>query len=190
MNGTKSLFPEVYPKVLVQLGYLLLISQLIRIAFLGIHFQYFSVNSLSEYFEIFYYSLRFDLSSIVTVNFLYLALALCPFTKTSSRLIKRLLSFLFVLSNGVAFIFDIADIGYFPYVRRRMTAEVFHLIEKKSDFLDLLPNYLQKFWYVSILIVVLMVFLLFIAKRIAAISIAKGLLFEMRFSTYCAWVGR
>nr|MBP6316422.1 LTA synthase family protein [Chitinophagaceae bacterium] len=109
------------------------------------------------------------------VNFLYLALALCPFTKTSSRLIKRLLSFLFVLSNGVAFIFDIADIGYFPYVRRRMTAEVFHLIEKKSDFLDLLPNYLQKFWYVSILIVVLMVFLLFIAKRIAAISNSQGL---------------
>jgi phosphoglycerol transferase MdoB-like AlkP superfamily enzyme len=178
MNRTKFLLPEVYLKVLLQLGYLLIISQLIRVAFLGIHFQYFSVDSLADYFEIFYYSLRFDLSSIVTVNFLYLALTLCPAIKLGSTIVRRLLAFLFVISNAVAFIFDIADIGYYPYVRRRMTAEVFHLIGKKSDFLDLLPNYLIKFWYVSILIVLLIAILFFISKRIAKIGNNQVLTFS------------
>jgi len=35
----------------------------------------------------------------------------------------------------LGFLFDLGDIGYFPYVRKRMTAEVFHLIGKNQPLL-------------------------------------------------------
>jgi phosphoglycerol transferase MdoB-like AlkP superfamily enzyme len=80
--------------------------------------------------------------------------------------VQKALHYLFIFTNSIALIFEIADIGYFPYVRKRMSSEVFFLIEKKSDFLDLLPNYLTKFWYVTLIIIVLIFGLVYVSKKI------------------------
>ncbi|MBK9301060.1 MAG: sulfatase-like hydrolase/transferase [Bacteroidetes bacterium] len=165
MTNRIALIPAVFIKVLAQIGLLMLFSQLIRLTFFLIHASYFSVSSWQEYGMIVFYSLRFDLSSIFTINFVYIALTLLPFAIMNKKWVQYVLQSFFIISNSVAFIFDIADIGYFPYVRKRMTADVFHLIEKKSDFIDLLPNYLTKFWYVSLLILVVVTALIFFYKK-------------------------
>ncbi len=165
MTEKYSLIPQAYIKVLKQLSLLLLISQVIRFIFFIINHDYFSVGSVAGYLQIVFYSIRFDLSSIFTVNIPYIIFALLPFAFISHRWVQKFLQVLFVVTNSVAFIFDIADIGYFPYVRKRMTADVFDLIGKKSDFADLLPNYLTKFWYVSLLIILLLCLLVFVFRK-------------------------
>ncbi|HQW46947.1 MAG TPA: hypothetical protein PLZ98_07715 [Chitinophagaceae bacterium] len=86
MTNRIALIPAVFIKVLAQIGLLMLFSQLIRLTFFLIHASYFSVSSWQEYGMIVFYSLRFDLSSIFTINFVYIALTLLPFTIMNKKI--------------------------------------------------------------------------------------------------------
>ena len=88
----------------------------------------------------------------------------------NKKWIQQTLQIYFLISNGIAFLIEIIDIAYFPYVHKRMTIDVFKLIGKKSDFLDLLPNYILKFWNVPILFLLFILLLIFINKKIKIVD--------------------
>ncbi|MBK7763865.1 MAG: sulfatase-like hydrolase/transferase [Bacteroidetes bacterium] len=125
-----------------------------RLLFFSINTSYFDELQVGRYFQLAGYALRFDLSTICTINLFYAFLMLIPFSFVSNKMYQFVLQILFVVSNVIALLFDIGDIAYFPYVRKRMSADVFDLMSKKSDFIDLLPSYLQSFWYIPILMLV------------------------------------
>jgi phosphoglycerol transferase MdoB-like AlkP superfamily enzyme len=140
--------------VLKQTLLLLGIFTIIRILFRLIHTLYFEQVDWVEMLHMLLWALRFDLSVIFILNGIYFLAILLPLKWTTSKSFLRYSQFLFLLINSIAFLFDLADIGYYPYVRKRMTAQVFDLIGNQSDFIDLLPSYLNKFWYVSLSILI------------------------------------
>ena len=139
-------------KLLLQIGLVLVFFQIHRVLFFAINHSFFPQVGATEFARLAWHGIRYDLSVICSLNAVYLILSLLPFCQ---KVWQRMLNVLFLVVNIIAFLFDLSDIGYFPYVHKRMSAEVFHLIGNKSDFIDLLPAYLQKFWYVSIAILVL-----------------------------------
>lgn len=134
---------------------LLGIYQASRLLFYGINYPYFSTLSLTRYVELAFYGLRFDLSTIFALNLPYIVLCLLPIAWLHQhKIYSTACRVLFLGVNLLALLFELSDIAYFPYVRKRMTADVFDLIGNKADFIDLLPSYLRTFWFVPLLVFV------------------------------------
>lgn len=131
----------------------LCIYQLTRLVFYFVNKSYFQVEGIVEYLQLIGYSLRYDLSVLCIINSVYIFLSLLPFSFVSYKIYQKTLNWIFISTNAISFLFDIADIAYFPFQRKRMTSEVFKLITKKSDFIDLLPSYVQTFWHIPLLCV-------------------------------------
>jgi phosphoglycerol transferase MdoB-like AlkP superfamily enzyme len=113
-----------------------------------------------------FYALRFDISAICTINALYgLLLLLSHFTANQSWW-QRLLQIWFVLSNCIAFLFEISDWAYFPYTHKRATADVLNMILRKGDFLVLLPRFFIDYWYIPLASILFIVSFNAINRRI------------------------
>lgn len=155
-----------FQAIVVQLILILLIFQAMRLLFFVINHGYFHHVGFAEYLRLAFYGIRFDLSTTFGINLCYLVLALLPFRFTALTAYQFILRTLFILTNSVAFLFELSDIGYFPYVRHRMSAEVFHLLGRKSDFIDLLPSYLREFWFVPLLAIILVTCFVWLNRKI------------------------
>lgn len=153
-------------KVVLQLIVVFLFFQLNKILFVALNAAYFSELSLPRIWQLMFFGWRFDWSVICTINLFFIVFSLLPFSFVCHPVYQKILNWIFIFSNSIAFIFDLADIGYFPFVRKRMTAEVFHLIGNKADFVDLLPSYLTKFWYVSLAIFLIIACFFYLNKKI------------------------
>lgn len=158
-----------------------------RCLFFILNQAYFQEVQREEFLRFCFYALRFDCSTWGILNGLYLAMLILPLSwSVSAKWIKGW-QFWFLLVNGIALLFDLADIGYFPYVRKRMTSEVFHLIGTKSDFLDLLPSYLLQFWYVVLAILGIIILLFRFNQLLIRKKIGSGSL-PFRMSYLIQWL--
>lgn len=155
-----------YKKILLQLIGVVFFFQLIRIVFFAVNHTLFQINGVGDYLKHAFYSLRFDVSAAFTINILYLFFAFMPFAFVSKEWVQKILFFFFIISNTIVFLFDISDIAYFAFERKRMTLDVFHLLGRKSDFINLIPSYIVSFWYVLPLVFCLVILFIFINKRI------------------------
>ncbi|MBS1629014.1 MAG: LTA synthase family protein [Bacteroidetes bacterium] len=121
-----------------------------RICFTLINLHSFDGLRIRGFFRLAFFALRYDLSAICMVNALYFLLLLLPLPKAWLRTQDRCCNAWFILSNSLAFLFEIADWAYFPYNFKRSTADVLHMVSRPGDFWSLLPSYLIEFWYIPI----------------------------------------
>lgn len=110
--------------------------------------------------------LRFDLSAIMYLNALWILLTLLFPLDLQHKTGRRLISFTFWFPNTIAFLLEISDWVYFNFNRKRATIEIFDLIFSKGDFLNLLPNYLQKFWFVPLIAIACITVLIWSHRRL------------------------
>lgn len=110
--------------------------------------DYFQMPGFAAAMRIFIYALRFDLSAILALNTVYIILYLLP--RKPKFLSDKYLQGLFVLSNSIAWLFELADWAYFPYNHKRATADLFQMLGRKGDFLNLLPGFLKEYWYLFV----------------------------------------
>jgi phosphoglycerol transferase MdoB-like AlkP superfamily enzyme len=163
--------------LLMQMAMLLALYQVCRLLFVLVNHAYFPDLDPVRLMQLSFYGIRFDLSALCAINLLYVFLISLPLKVTTSIRYQHIAQRWFVFSNTLAFAFIFSDIAYFPYVRKRMSADVFHLIGKKSDFIDLLPSYLLSFWFVPLLLILfgmaLHVWNLMLLKKHSTQQIAK-----------------
>jgi hypothetical protein len=136
--------------LLKQLAAVMGIYTALRILFLVFNFSYFINVPASSLVADLFYGLRFDLSALSILNSVYVILVLLPLAVRikTSRLYQGIQRAFFIIPNLVALIPAFADFEYFKFTKKRTTFDVFHLVEKKSDFLDLLPTFIKDYWYV------------------------------------------
>lgn len=152
--------------IIKQFILLLIIFQIFRVLFYILSYYFFSFSSIADYVQIFLHSLRFDIATVATINFPYVFLMLLPFSFMSIKWIQKALLLLFLISNSFCFLFEIVDMAYFPYVHKRMSIDVLNLVGNQSDFLNLLPSYIVKFWFIPLLLILFILFLIFVNKKI------------------------
>lgn len=142
----------LYPllKTLSHLACLLLLYTCFRLLFLAFNQDLFPALTFPSLLKLLISGLRFDMSAIISVNCLYIFLALFPW-RTISGKGKKLLRLLFISTNIVALLFEAADWVYFPFNHKRSTAEVLNMVGRKGDFLDLFPGFLVTYWYIFLL---------------------------------------
>ena len=112
---------------------------------------------------LFIYGIRFDLSAIFYTNAPYIVLILLPFSFYYTKIYQIICNTYFIAANSFAALVSYIDVGYFPYVLKRMTADIFSYLQIGFDFQTLLPSFLKQFWYLG---------LLFLATVVAIVLIA------------------
>ena len=162
--------PQDLKQTIRKLLLVMLMYQIIRLIFFFVNHVFFNEVDFSQYFKIILFSIRFDASIVFTINLPFIVFSLLSFSIIRNKTYSFILNIWFVFTNSICFIFDLADISYYPYVRKRMTSEVFDLIGKKSDFWDLLPNYAIEFWYIFVFVFLLLFLFIYLNKIINKIS--------------------
>ena len=93
-------------------------------------------------------SLIFDTSALMYLNVLYTVLMLLPLRQGSRFMLGT--KYLWMFTNGLGVIANIADAAYFPFTGRRTTATVFAEFQNEDNMLLIFGSEFIKHWYLVI----------------------------------------
>ncbi len=137
-------------RFLLQFLLLIIFYFISRCIFTAINLKEFEDVTYTGFLKVAFYALRFDISAILSVNSFYIFLLFIPFRPLRLLWWERANQVIFIFLNSLAFLFEFADWAYFPYNKKRATADILDLISRKADFLNLLPGLLVDFWFVPV----------------------------------------
>jgi phosphoglycerol transferase MdoB-like AlkP superfamily enzyme len=128
--------------------------------------------------------LRFDSFSIAASNSLFILLSLMPPRWFNHSWYQRMLKWLFVIVNAVFVSANVVDTGYFKFIHRRSTSDLFAQLSGQTDVLSLLPQIVGDFWQL-VLGFVILVWLgakLYSRTRLTAFSAADAITWRDRWA--------
>ena len=162
MSSTRFRFPPLC--LLWNLFLVYAAFMLCRIVFWCVHLSYFPDLSPALLWDFFRGGLLFDTSAILYINSLYILLLLIPSPIRGKPHYARLTKVLYLLTNGLCILANLADIRYFPYTNRRTTATVFSEFGHEGNISAIIGREMLNGWYL-ILLFLLILFLLFYFYR-------------------------
>jgi phosphoglycerol transferase MdoB-like AlkP superfamily enzyme len=139
--------------LLKKLLFLLIIYAVCRVLFYTFNHSLFPDLAFGRFMTILFYGIYFDASTIILLNFIFIALVLLPFPIREHKSYQRVLVWLFVIMNSVALLANCADLVYFQFTNKRTTADVLSFFggEMGNDLGRLLPLFLKDYWYVFLI---------------------------------------
>jgi phosphoglycerol transferase MdoB-like AlkP superfamily enzyme len=140
-------FLSIIKRLVFQLFLILCLYFISRICFTLLHIELFRPININSFLNCAIRGIRFDIAVFFILSAPYL-LALILFSNFFNQQNRnRYLNYLFVIPNSIGLLFEISDWGYFPFNHKRSTADVLDMITRKSDFFNLLPQFLATYWY-------------------------------------------
>ena len=134
------------------------VYSLARVVYLLVNYDYFSVDlTFAHFCRLMAGGLVFDRTAIVYTNALYILMMLLPLWKKETRAWQKACRWVFVITNGLAFIINLADSVYFPYTMRRTTTSVFHEFSNENNLGGIVGTELLSHWYL-VLVAALVIF--------------------------------
>jgi len=95
----------------------------------------------------------FDLLTICLFFLPFVFLALFPGSFTSKRWYQGVLRILFLVLNSTLVFFNLIDVEYFRFTKKRSTVDVFEMVQGGNDLSQQLVSYFHDFWFVMLLFV-------------------------------------
>lgn len=141
-----------YPivSVLCNFGLIMLAFTLCRFAFLLANYSYFSELNFSELLKIFCGGLKFDVSSLIYFNAIYILLALLPLKTRESKTYNKVLKWAYFLPNSIALFLNCADITYYPFSLRRTTCMIFTEFGGDNNIAKIFATAMIDYWYITL----------------------------------------
>ena len=145
--------------LLKRLGVVLIAFEVCRILFYLFNRNLFPWLSLKEFWTIFLYGIRFDLSSIAYVNAAFVLLATLPPARILSPWGRRILFIVFLIPNSLVQFFNCIDIIYYRFTLKRSTSDLLPLLVMAGDVPTLLPQFIREYWFIGLIWLGLIFFL-------------------------------
>ncbi len=139
---------------------------LLRIIFLIFHFKSFMIDGFSDALWIFLGGMRFDISSILTINALLILLFLLPVPFRHNRIYQIVLKIVFIVFNSIGFLIYCLDIEYFDLYQRRLDYPSLTEALLKFSFSDI-GYFLINHWAGLLIWFILLYFLLRFSRKIS-----------------------
>ncbi len=102
---------------------------------------------------------------ICWLNALLFVAILLPFKFTEHLYFKRSYQILFVSINALALLFNCIDIGYFEFIQKRSTFDLFQTLGGENDGMQVLPQYIADYWYVLLIWISIIFVLIYFSKN-------------------------
>ena len=91
--------------------------------------------------------LRFDLSAVLYVNSLYVLAMLLPFSFRDNEVYRKILKWVFVITNFLCLAMNLCDCVYFAYTNQRTSMSVFQEFEGDSQVSGIMLKEALRHWY-------------------------------------------
>ena len=137
--------------VVVNLALVYVTYAVARLAFLGLNWQLLSPALQGNVGDLVMGSLMFDTSAIIYTNILWIVLMLLPLHLKETAAYHRVLRWLFVVVNGLAFAINVADGVYFPFTMRRTTSTVLGEFSHEGNLAGIILGETARHWYLVLL---------------------------------------
>lgn len=160
---------QYFSQLLILLKRLLLVYILYflcRLIFYIYNYGFFQSISVAELLALNFYALRFDTFSVLVSNALFILLSIIPFNLINNQWYQKLLLWVYASFNTIFIIFNLVDVVYYPYIKKRSTADILKQAGGQTDLTALLPRYIADYWYLVIIIVLLIFLLVKFYKKI------------------------
>jgi len=144
----------------------MLLYTLSRIGFYFFNLSFFPGMTWSRMAIILFGGLRFDLSATLYSNSLYILLMILPFTFRFKSGYQKLLRWIFIVVNAIAFAINTADFIYYRFTLRRTTVSVIDQFKNEENFGRLVFQFLFDYWYAVLFWMLLVAVLVFIYRKI------------------------
>lgn len=81
----------------------------------------------------------------------------------------------FIVLNALALLFNCIDTGYFEFIQKRSTFDLFQTLGNENNGVQLLPQYISDYWYVLLIWIGLILSMLFFTRNKAE-KVLRGIL--------------
>ena len=135
---------------------IMVVFSLSRIFFFIVNKSYFPGVDTSHLLFMLKGGIQFDLSALLYINSLYIAMQLIPFPFRYNAIYQKAARWLFIVTNSIAVIINCIDIPYFRFTNRRTTWSIFTEFgnEGGKSLSKIIFTALAEYWYVTLFAVV------------------------------------
>ncbi len=130
----------------------LVLYSLIRLLFYLSNADFFSDLPTQTTIWAFIIGLRFDLSSLVQINLVFILLYILPKQLVDNRYGRSFLKFIFVFSNVFFLFLSLANTQYFPYVEAHLAKDIIYVL---GDAMKQFSHFVSDYWWLFTLFFVL-----------------------------------
>ena len=128
------------------------------------------IDSISEFFSLYYHGLVFDTAAILYVNGLFILFSIFPFLINTTVKYQRFLFYIYIIPNLAAFSLNFVDFIYYRFNFGRTTLAVMDSVKNESNKLYLFVNFLTRYWHVFLLFILASYIWILLYKKIQIIS--------------------
>ncbi len=153
---------QKYKLVFKQVALLICLYAYTRLLFLVFNYSYFAHSE--SIISPFFYGVRFDLVVICWLNGLLFVTLLLPFKFTQHAYFNSTYRIIFIAINALALLFNCIDIGYFEFIQKRSTFDLFQTLGGENDGMQLLPQYIADYWHVLLMWISVIAALIYFTK--------------------------
>jgi len=137
------------------LSMLMVLFMACRIGFYFFNSDFFPNMTAERFGRIAWGGIRFDLAAVLYLNLLFILLMIIPFRFRFRSGYQRFLRALFLFTNTVGIIANVADTVYYQYTLRRTTLSVIRQFENEKNIPGLFAQFLLDYWYALLVVFVL-----------------------------------
>ncbi|MCQ2360124.1 MAG: LTA synthase family protein [Paludibacteraceae bacterium] len=152
--------------VLSNLLLLYVIYTILRLAFFLVNIDLFRDVEAADLWRMCLGGLRFDTTSLMYLNSLYMVMALLPFRFREASVYKICTKCVFLICNIVGILVNCFDIISFHFVNRRVTTSFFSEFKNDSNLFSIGIQGCIEYWYVTLLSIALIVALIFLYRNL------------------------
>jgi phosphoglycerol transferase MdoB-like AlkP superfamily enzyme len=119
--------------------------------------QSFHSNGFFEYLRIFWFGMRFDLSTTALLNLPVILLLLFPISGKIQKYFLNISVVLILILNGLQIALNLMDVTYFRFISKRTTFELFQFFgNSRENIPNILLQFFIDFWYFLLLFSLIM----------------------------------
>lgn len=157
---------NVYVALVLSLLLVMLLYSIGRIGFYLFNASYFPEMTLARMSKMMWGGLRFDLSATLYSNSLFILLMIVPLAIRFKSVYQKILFWVFIVVNSIAFAINTADFIYYRFTLRRTTVSVFSQFKNEDNLGRLSARFLWDYWYAVLFWIFTIAALYFLFKRI------------------------
>ncbi len=157
---------NIYVALVLSLLLILALYTVGRVGFYFFNISFFPGMTWSRMTIILLGGLRFDLSATLYSNSLFILLMIIPLAVRFKQTYQKLLYWIFIIVNSIAFAVNTADFIYYRFTLRRTTVSVIDQFKNEENLGRLVFQFLFDYWYAVLFWVFMVAILVFVYRRI------------------------
>jgi phosphoglycerol transferase MdoB-like AlkP superfamily enzyme len=160
----------VYRLVLVYLFYFVA-----RLLFFIYNASLLKIDSIYEFFRLYWHGLAFDTTAILYSNGLFIILSIIPAVINTKRSYQNMLFYVYFLSNITVWSSNFIDLIYYRFIFSRTTFAAIDSLEHESNKMLLFSNFLGNYWHVFLLLFLLSALWIYLYKKVRVRPAAQSI---------------